>query len=281
MQLRNSLTVIILALMLGLQSRAQDNTAQPPLKDSLPSLLSSASPERFDPRADMIHVDGRELNWRLGKRGEQSKPRACGSFFMDRTEVTNRDFALFLSAADSNSRFYDPRMDIIAAPHRFVAKNDREIYPVAYVDWMGAYAFAAWSGKSLPTEEEWIVAALDARMASEQDTLYPWGTSPLDSTRGNFLIANGFPGRTAVGTFPAGATPSNIMDLAGNVAEWTVTETTANLPTGGTHSWMVVKGGSFLDTAPNVTIGSRALRDRTERLGSLGFRCIIRDQPAK
>ncbi len=279
MQLRISVTVWIIALLLCGLALAQETTQPLPVSDSLKVELTPV--DQSNPRANMVHVDGRELNWRLGKRGEKSAPRTCGSFSIDRTEVTNRDFAQFLSAADSNARFYDPRMDIIAGPHQFVAGSNRENYPVAYVDWMGAFAFAGWAGKSLPTEEEWIVAALDARMASEQDTLYPWGNLPLDSTRGNFLIANGFPGRTAVGTFPAGATPSNVMDLAGNVAEWTVTENTTNLPAGGTHSWMVVKGGSFLDTAPNVTVSSRALRDRSERLGSLGFRCIIRDQPAK
>ena len=262
-------TILVLAAFAVARSQDAQNTT-----------VTSASPAiagQTDSR--IVHIDGRDVTWLNSK---QDARVFCNDFTIDRFEVTNREFVVFLSAADSNARHYDPRMDIVkTALSHFEIKSGREECPVAYVDWVGAYAYAIWAGKSLPTEEEWMVAALDSRIATGQDSLFPWSGSTVDSARGNFLNTAGFPNSTAVGSFPGGATSTQIMDLAGNVAEWTLTERETTLSTGGKHSWMVVKGGSFLDPPENVRITSVALRDRSERLGSLGFRCIIRDNVTK
>jgi formylglycine-generating enzyme required for sulfatase activity len=254
------------------------------IEAAMPPMMAPASVASYDPRANMIRVEGREINWTMGRREQQPSEvsKRCGSFYIDRTEVTNQDFALFLSAKDSNALFYDPRMDIVKASERlYQSKLGEERYPVSYVNWLGAYAFANWAGKSLPTEEEWIAAALDSRSIADIDSLYPWGTETPNEMRGNFLTSVRFPGKLAVDSFPTGGTASGIADLAGNVAEWTLTEVSHNLSAGDSHSWMVVKGGSFLDPAQNVSIANRVLRDRNERLSSLGFRCIVRDQATK
>jgi hypothetical protein len=103
--------------------------------------------------------------------------------------------------------------------------------PVVGVDWEDAQAYCAWltqqegaSSKALaaaktiyrlPLEEEWEWAA------GEGKRKYPWGDSSPQNTQANF---NGVrQGLTPVHAFPGGATPEGLMDMAGNVWEWTST----------------------------------------------------------
>jgi formylglycine-generating enzyme required for sulfatase activity len=253
---------------------------------ALPRLVGKEYAVMPAPYANMVWVEGREITWNLPDiAGRKQKPdgtkRLCDGFFMDRTEVTNGQFAKFLSASDSNAEFYDSHMDIVQTqPHKFLPRLGREEFPVAWVDWTAAFAFALWAGKSLPTEEEWIIAALSGRAVHAGDTLYPWGSS-ADSSRCNGLRITGFPASMPVAAYPQGPTTSGIADLAGNVAEWTLTEERTIEPNGGTHSWMVVKGGSFLDPLSNLTVLNRRLQNRNEHLSSTGFRCILRERKTR
>jgi len=94
--------------------------------------------------------------------------------------------------------------------------------PVSGVAWADAVAFCAWFGEAhgepvrLPTETEWERAARgdDARE-------YPWG-SGFDPARAN-LRDHGAGGPIPVGSLPTGASPFGVLDLAGNVDEWTST----------------------------------------------------------
>ncbi|HEY3296525.1 MAG TPA: formylglycine-generating enzyme family protein [bacterium] len=256
-----------------------DSGTSPKAGEAIPPLVNPNAPAAFDARANMAWIEGRDITWSLPdpagrKRQKEGPKRTTAGFYMDRTEVSNQEYAQFLSASDSNSVFFDPRMDIVLlARSQYRAKSGRESFPVAWVDWMAAYAFAKWAGKSLPTEDEWMIAALDGRALRTDTTLYVW----KDSTQCNRLNVTGFPGRMAAGSFPQGITTSGLSDLAGNVAEWTLSEETSSAQNSKPQTWVVVKGGSFLDTAQNMTVYSRALRDRAERLSSVGFRCILRE----
>lgn len=139
-------------------------------------------------------------------------------FEMGKYEVTNEEYERF-----------DPKHKILRDEFSF---RNRE--PVIYVAQKHALAYAEWLTQnandgfvySLPTAAEWERAA-----TAGENRAYPWGAEPPSPARGNFLPAKpSFASagatvsgrRTAVvGSFPAGASKDGIMDLAGNVAEWT------------------------------------------------------------
>jgi formylglycine-generating enzyme required for sulfatase activity len=263
------------------QDSAAHSTAKA-IPDSLPPLVNPTAASPVDLRSNMVWVEGRAVSWTLpdaaGRPGKKSDiERQSPGFYMDRTEVTNRQFAQFLSAADSHAVFYDPRMDIVQTERRrFLPRAGMEDYPVAWVDWMAAYAFAAWAGKSLPTEDEWIIAALAGRDLKGNGALLSFDEMLNAETTAKSSPSKPFPGCLAVGSLPQRQTSAGICDLAGNLAEWTSTEVTSPLASGGKTSWLAVKGGSFLDAPGSMSALGRTLHLRSERLSSLGFRCILR-----
>ncbi len=108
-------------------------------------------------------------------------------------------------------------------------------HPRVYVRWFEAEAFCNWLGRklehevSLPTEEQWEKAArgTDGRE-------YPWGNE-FDANRCN-SVRSGINATTPVDRFPSGASPYDVMDMSGNVWEWTVSKEGAS---------RVLRGGAF------------------------------------
>ncbi len=162
--------------------------------------------------------------------------------WMDRTEVTNQQFARFVAAtqhittAEKVGASYvfkpgDPwKTKLTGATWRTPdgpgsSLEGREQFPVVHVSHDDATAFAKWNGKRLPTEAEWEFAA----RSGELMTKYPWGLEatpggrhPANTWQGAFPLKNdlndGFSGIAPVGSFAANT--YGIQDLAGNVAEW-------------------------------------------------------------
>ena len=97
----------------------------------------------------------------------------------------------------------------------------RPNHPVVGINWYEATAFCAWLTQHLsdgyvyrlPSEAEWEYAARGTARRP-----YPWGDALPDAERANFNQTHG--GTSAVGCFPAGATPEGLLDMAGNVWEW-------------------------------------------------------------
>ena len=135
------------------------------------------------------------------------------SFYIDRTPVSNAEFAKFLDATH-----YHPQDD-----HNFLRAWQNGRYPQGWdhkpVTWVSiedARAYAVWAHKRLPHEWEWQYAA-----QSTDGRTYPWGNEwnapslpPVDPGPAQHPLPD-------VATFPKGASPFGVLDMVGNVSQWT------------------------------------------------------------
>jgi len=145
---------------------------------------------------------------------EQPAREVClESFYIDRYEVTNRQYKRFIDATG-----HKPPSHWVDNTYGFGKGN----HPVVGVSYYDAQAYAKWAGKRLPTEEEWEKAA---QGTSSRE--YPWGEEPpvikiwdrFSLSRCNIRMARIYDTK-AVGNYPWGQSPFGIDDMAGNAAEW-------------------------------------------------------------
>lgn len=179
-------------------------------------------------------------------------------FYIDKYEVTNALYARFAEATGHRAPAYWVEGKVPAG-----AEN----LPVVQVSWQDARDYAAWAGKRLPTEAEWEKAARGA-----DGRLYPWGSDAPSSFAIGQEPANFGElrkGPTPVGTFPGGASPYGVMDMAGNVWEWTATGDV------DAEQWFVIRGGSFMTRDYFLRCSSRVVwpAEGGEK-SDLGFRCV-------
>ena len=137
-------------------------------------------------------------------------------YWMDKVEVTNGMYMLCVTAGVCDlPRYGQQTLMKSKTRENYLRDPQYADYPVVYVTWGSADTYCKWTGRRLPTEAEWEYAA---RGAFPSLNLFPWGDQRPDSSSANFNYGAGETMR--VGSFPAGASPFGILDLAGNVAEW-------------------------------------------------------------
>ena len=234
------------------------------------------------------------------------------SFRLDRTEVTNAQFAEFMNALpvkptgtalggkvsaanipaehramllEFNSRpaaytmidLDDTEALIGVRDGRFAPNPGFENHPVTETTWAGALAYCNWRGARLPTEVEWEAAARGL-----QGRTFPWGEAMptielavINRPSGDII---------AVGSRPKGATPEGLLDMGGSLLEWTSSllrpypyradDGRENLALGGERA---VRGGNYVfDDAPERLTGwNRTVSWRSPATGhrQIGVRC--------
>ena len=224
--------------------------------------------------ADLVAIDGG--TFLMGRKAgpPQETPAhfvTVQPFQMDRTEVTNAEYADFVRETNH------------PAPTRWISNKPpfgQENWPVVNVTFADANAFAAWRSKRdgvtyrLPTEEEWEYAARNGERAD----LYPWGSEWKD---GVAVLRDAAP--APVGSHAGGRNRWGVDDLIGNVWEWTSSK--ASVYPGNSNrvpksmvEWITMRGGGYVSdpTDPQAPITScyRDFVPPTSKTSLLGFRLV-------
>jgi formylglycine-generating enzyme required for sulfatase activity len=267
----------------------------------LASLLMAAPAAAADCPAGMLPIPGGKVTIGSDRGDADERPvhtRTLAPYCLDRTEVTVAAYARCVSAgactpAGLTVKFAQFGDADVRQKSQFCNSNrkDRQDHPVNCVDWGQADAYCRFAGARLPTEAEWEHAA-----RGDDGRDYPWGADPPTPERLNACDSDclevlqriGIPdweslspdadgaGSTApVGRYPKGASPYGVLDLAGNVWEWTADwygPYDKGAPARGRVR--VTRGGGWLDgNADHLRATVRDTDDPADRLAGLGFRC--------
>lgn len=214
---------------------------------------------------------------------------AMNQFFIDQFPVTNAQFKKFILATH-----YSPTDTANFLKHwkNGSPRKGEENFPVVYVSYEDAQAYAAWSGKRLPTEIEWQYAAQTSSLNE-----WPWKQVKAVTRKETFVTetltvstiegidpkhCNLGDGKVyEVGKYKAGANPFGLMDLTGCV--WQLTN---DMYESGSYRYVIMKGGSYFKPSSSwwyVQGGPRELHYQQfllrvspgfERNATVGFRCV-------
>ncbi len=220
--------------------------------------------------SDDIGVDV-QYPWEDSPRRFHEHRMEIRPFYMDKYPVTNAEFKKFLDATN-----YRPKDDL-----NFLKDWKNGTYPQGWdnkpVTWVSiedARAYAKWAGKRLPHEWEWQFAA-----QGTDGRIYPWG---------NQWNANAVPipdkSRTMrapdnVDAHPDGASSFGVMDMVGNVWQWTDEYVDEHTRAG------ILRGGSYYQAQGSMWYFPQAYKNDEhgkllmmspsyDRSAALGFRCV-------
>lgn len=185
------------------------------------------------------------------------------SFWIDRTEVTQGQYAKCVGEG------------VCRPVERIAEEWIGDDMPIMNVAWSDAETYCMWAGKRLPSEAEWEKAA-----RGTDGRIYPWGNASREVSSYPKVLA-------AVGTNEWDLSPYGVLDMAGNVSEWTndfFSETRAGAgtdilvnPIGPISGNMrTIKGGSFTSSDPESASFVFARRGSAPDISTqYGFRCVV------
>jgi len=185
------------------------------------------------------------------------------AFYIDVYPVTNGQYGEFLKATGH------PAPKFWGLPQHMGPNQ-----PVIGVSWNDAAAYAAWAGKSLPTEAQWEFAA-----RGQENRKYPWGNTEPDANKANY--GDHLNMASLVTMHDDGSTPDGVCDLAGNVYEWTAdfflpydpVKRKAAMEHG--PPLRTVRGGSWHSPASELRCSFRKGMFPESKLNTIGFRCVL------
>ncbi|MHC1770785.1 MAG: formylglycine-generating enzyme family protein [Flexilinea sp.] len=187
-------------------------------------------------------------------------------FWIDKYEVTNNQYSRCIedgwcTSAGSN-------LDLDVASELMITQYTD--YPVVNVNWIQASDYCKWTGKNLPSDAQWMTAA-----SGNEDVSYPWGNEIPDINRLN--ADRSVMGLSPVGTYPSGMSFFGVMDMCGNVWEWTDKGRTAADPEADNGS-RIIRGGSWRTSFSDIGIALSGEMNVDEYSDDVGFRCVYSEE---
>jgi serine/threonine-protein kinase len=287
-----SIALIALAAVLALAFQKFGGAAQSNIVDARPT--PPAVPEGMVSIPAGSFMMGRNLteeekNFTIEVQGQRVKifsydwpahEEQVKAFYLDKTEVSNGKYAEFVKAtnhpAPGNWEGPSPPRDALEIPVTDVTYQDAQ----KYCEWRSQQHPDGFTFR-LPSEQEWEYAARgkDAGKPGAPMNLYPWGDQWAQSKANTVESRLDF--WRNVDQYPGGKSPFDVLNLAGNVAEWTATDfnhypgsdqkTPREKGFGG--SYQVVRGGAYAYPKEYAMTTTRVWARPEDKGPKLGFRC--------
>ncbi|HEY0233034.1 MAG TPA: formylglycine-generating enzyme family protein [Dokdonella sp.] len=250
-----------------------------PAASSAPQDMLAIPAGEFDFIVGGVEIEGQtwagldvQCPWESTPRRQHRQRLRMDAFFIDRYPVSNARFKAFVDATQ-----YQPRDG-----HHFLRdwqdgapRPGWENKPVTWVSLEDARAYARWAGKRLPHEWEWQYAA-----QGSDGRRYPWGDSWRDDAvpapnRGRDLLPP-----DDIDAHPQGASPFGVLDLVGNVWQWTdeyVDEHTRAAVLRGASAYQPQTSHWYFPAAYRLDQHGKYLlmAPGKDRSGAIGFRCVV------
>jgi formylglycine-generating enzyme required for sulfatase activity len=218
--------------------------------------------------SNMVDV---QYAWEETPRRFHEKVMQIAPFFIDKFPVTNAEFKKFLDATHYAPR--DP-INFLRDWKNGTFPQGWENRPVTWVSLEDARAYAAWAGKRLPHEWEWQLAA-----QGTDGRIYPWGNQWQPANVPTPDQSRSMRGPDPVDAHPSGASPYGVMDMVGNVWQWTDEFTDERTRAG------ILRGGEYYQPQGSIWYFPQAYRNDQhsklllmapgyDRSGGVGFRCV-------
>ncbi|MBN1510755.1 MAG: SUMF1/EgtB/PvdO family nonheme iron enzyme [Phycisphaerae bacterium] len=196
------------------------------------------------------------------------------AFWIDKYEVTNLRYCEFLNAADPNGTRWNSNMEITKNGTTYAVDAGYQDYPVRYVSYYDATAFAAWLSQRenrnyrLPTQQEWEKAA-GWDPVEEHHYTYGFHSDSISCGQCNYMPSSGnyCVGNTApVGSYP-GSSYYGCFDMSGNLWEWTSSPYYDNTKT--------IRGGAWNVASGICLVTYRSSGWPSDRISTYGFRLAL------
>ena len=233
----------------------------------------------FDFRVEGVEIEGGaspgldvEYPWEDSPRRFHQHTMLLAPFYIDRYPVTNAEFRSFLDATH-----YVPKDDLnfLRDWKNGTFPQGWDNRPVTWVSLEDARAYAAWAGKRLPHEWEWQMAA-----QGTDGRAYPWGDTWQEQNMPKPDLGRTMRGPDPVDAHPQGASPYGVMDLTGNVWQWTDEFADEHMRAA------IVRGGEYYRPQGSIWYFPAAFRNNEhgklllmapgyDRSGGVGFRCVV------
>lgn len=215
----------------------------------------------------VVFVKGGEVNTGGDKTEKPLKRTFVNDFYIAETEVTNKQYALFVSETK--------RKPPIGWNSKTGFPNGMDEFPVTHISYQDAESFCIWLSKKngveirLPNEVEWERAA-----KGENNFIYPWG----NDWEKNAATVRGKVGK--VKSFEKNKSPFGAYDMAGNVWELTSdVELNSNQKPVYTNKQLnrIVRGGSALEDGREFLVTTRwdTVPDSEIKRDNIGFRYVV------